>query len=198
MIGRKTKRAATAFRRRGHCVAAFRRTGANNFGAPPRDALQHRGTLAIWSARPGAWGRSSAGRALQSHCRGQGFDSPRLHHYQVRRPPRGGVVVSGGGDDLVISPYGLRLASQPDMGDGCPRKLRRSEGGRGDDWPSSLVIVAVGPKAGRVEAVATPPAAIPAWTRLRKGRWRVLPLRHSRWKGRSPSILRREWHRWHC
>lgn len=25
-------------------------------------------------------GRSSDGRALQSHCRGQGFDSPRLHH----------------------------------------------------------------------------------------------------------------------
>jgi hypothetical protein len=28
-------------------------------------------------------GRSSDGRALQSHCRGQGFDSPRLH----QRPP---------------------------------------------------------------------------------------------------------------
>ena len=25
------------------------------------------------------WGRSSAGRALQSHCRGQEFDPPRLH-----------------------------------------------------------------------------------------------------------------------
>ena len=30
-------------------------------------------------------GRSSDGRALQSHCRGQGFDSPRLH--QVSLPP---------------------------------------------------------------------------------------------------------------
>ena len=28
-------------------------------------------------------GRSSDGRALQSHCRGQGFDSPRLH--QIRK-----------------------------------------------------------------------------------------------------------------
>ena len=37
-------------------------------------------------------GRSSAGRALQWHCRGQGFDPPRLH-----QPP----------------PFGLRLASQP-------------------------------------------------------------------------------------
>ncbi len=27
-----------------------------------------------------SWGRSSVGRALQWHCRGLGFDSPRLHH----------------------------------------------------------------------------------------------------------------------
>ena len=27
-----------------------------------------------------SWGRSSAGRALDSHFRGQGFDPPRLHH----------------------------------------------------------------------------------------------------------------------
>ena len=26
------------------------------------------------------WGRSSVGRALHSHCRGRGFESPRLHH----------------------------------------------------------------------------------------------------------------------
>ena len=31
-------------------------------------------------AKSGRWGRSSAGRALQWHCRGQGFDPPRLHH----------------------------------------------------------------------------------------------------------------------
>ena len=29
-----------------------------------------------WAAR---WGLSSAGRALHWQCRGQGFDSPRLH-----------------------------------------------------------------------------------------------------------------------
>ena len=28
-------------------------------------------------------GRSSDGRALQSHCRGQGFDSPRLHQIVI-------------------------------------------------------------------------------------------------------------------
>ena len=32
-------------------------------------------------ALPGrTWGRSSAGRASQWHCEGQGFDPPRLHH----------------------------------------------------------------------------------------------------------------------
>jgi hypothetical protein len=29
-------------------------------------------------------GRSSDGRALQSHCRGQGFDSPRLHWLDIQ------------------------------------------------------------------------------------------------------------------
>ncbi len=28
-----------------------------------------------------AWGHSSVGRALQWHCRGQGFDSPWLHQF---------------------------------------------------------------------------------------------------------------------
>ena len=35
-------------------------------------------------------GRSSDGRALQSHCRGQGFDSPRLH-----QSPHNGLVELG-------------------------------------------------------------------------------------------------------
>ena len=34
--------------------------------------------LAAW-ADPYAWGRSSAGRALESHSRGRGFDPHRLH-----------------------------------------------------------------------------------------------------------------------
>src|SRR5213080_911674 len=29
------------------------------------------------------WGRSSAGRASQWHCEGQGFDPPRLHHSRI-------------------------------------------------------------------------------------------------------------------
>ena len=31
-----------------------------------------------------AWGYSSVGRALASHVRGQGFDSPYLHHTQTK------------------------------------------------------------------------------------------------------------------
>ena len=31
------------------------------------------------------WGCSSAGRALRSQCRGQGFDPPHLHHLKIRR-----------------------------------------------------------------------------------------------------------------
>lgn len=31
--------------------------------------------------RAARWGLSSAGRALHWQCRGQGFDSPRLHHF---------------------------------------------------------------------------------------------------------------------
>ena len=31
------------------------------------------------------WGCSSAGRALQSHCRGQGFESPQLHQFGVHK-----------------------------------------------------------------------------------------------------------------
>ena len=32
---------------------------------------------------PIPWGRSSVGRALEWHSRGQGFDSPRLHHQET-------------------------------------------------------------------------------------------------------------------
>ena len=34
-----------------------------------------------WAAR---WGLSSAGRALHWQCRGQGFDSPRLHQPSLK------------------------------------------------------------------------------------------------------------------
>ena|GEM_PF-6686331 len=33
----------------------------------------------------GLWGYSSAGRALESHSRGQGFDSPYLHQTSITR-----------------------------------------------------------------------------------------------------------------
>src|SRR6185503_8643955 len=39
------------------------------------------GESSLKGALPGkTWGRSSAGRASQWHCEGQGFDPPRLHH----------------------------------------------------------------------------------------------------------------------
>ena len=31
------------------------------------------------------WACSSAGRALQSHCRGQGFESPQVHYASLCR-----------------------------------------------------------------------------------------------------------------
>ena len=38
------------------------------------------GSMLRLEQAPGVRGCSSDGRALQSHCRGQGFDSPQLHH----------------------------------------------------------------------------------------------------------------------
>ena len=42
-----------------------------------------------------AGGCSSAGRALQSHCRGQGFDPPQLHMYVLPRGVTGNTPHSG-------------------------------------------------------------------------------------------------------
>ena len=50
---------------------------AGRAGGPPRKARPPKGTRA---GLPAGWGRSSVGRALEWHSRGQGFDSPRLHH----------------------------------------------------------------------------------------------------------------------
>ena len=36
---------------------------------------------------PTTWGHSSVGRALEWHSRGQGFDSPCLHHLEPRSNP---------------------------------------------------------------------------------------------------------------
>src|SRR5262249_15645091 len=46
------------------------------------------------------WGRSSAGRALESHSRGRGFDSPRLHlrfHALGPRAPSNLCLIFAGG-----------------------------------------------------------------------------------------------------
>ncbi len=75
--------------RLGQCLSPMLRADGNSIargsGAPPLSLL----TRSAAVSKPAATmrrlsgrlrGRSSDGRALQSHCRGQGFDSPRLHH----------------------------------------------------------------------------------------------------------------------
>ena len=51
--------------------------------------LFQRGKVRLRRAR--TWGRSSAGRASQWHCEGQGFDPPRLHHPHQSRALIGSV-----------------------------------------------------------------------------------------------------------
>ena len=41
------------------------------------------------NSQPSPWGCSSAGRALRSQCRGQGFDPPQLHHNVKSQPLSG-------------------------------------------------------------------------------------------------------------
>ena len=63
---------------------------------------------------PGAWlearGCSSDGRALQSHCRGQGFDSPQLHQPNTSEISRLllKLIVTGG----QCGRFGIALVSQ--------------------------------------------------------------------------------------
>ena len=59
---------------------------AGRAGGPPRKARPPKGTRA---GLPAGWGRSSVGRALEWHSRGQGFDSPRLHQIPPARLPLG-------------------------------------------------------------------------------------------------------------
>ena len=40
----------------------------------------HHAKARLLGRLPRMWGCSSDGRALQSHCRGQEFDPPQLHH----------------------------------------------------------------------------------------------------------------------
>ena len=53
-------------------------------------------------ARP--WGRSSAGRASQWHCEGQGFDPPRLHHSPLSPLIAAARCADGGFRPTDISP----------------------------------------------------------------------------------------------
>ena len=55
---------------------------------------------------PVAWGRSSAGRALDWQSRGQGFDPPRLHHCILR--PRFCGVFFFVSDDCTLKPGRIR------------------------------------------------------------------------------------------
>ena len=61
-------------------------SGVSRMASPARSLLTRWAAVSKPAANPrfAFWGRlrgrSSDGRALQSHCRGQGFDSPRLHH----------------------------------------------------------------------------------------------------------------------
>lgn len=73
----KTNRRRRPFRRRKTECGVDRAGRRGAFSSGP---LQPKERVAIWGA-PRVRGCSSDGRALQSHCRGQGFDSPRLHQF---------------------------------------------------------------------------------------------------------------------
>src|SRR5205809_118746 len=52
------------------------------------------GILALRRPHVIPWARSSAGRARESHSRGQGFESPRVHSCHLSRPRRRGRLAS--------------------------------------------------------------------------------------------------------
>ena len=56
------------------------------------------------------WGYSSAGRALRSHRRGRGFESPYLHHY--------GVALHLGDEGVRKYRLEIRLSVIPKPGEG--------------------------------------------------------------------------------
>ena len=49
-------------------------------GYNKKNNLQELQKYVIWHGME-SWGYSSAGRALQWHCKGQGFEPPYLHHF---------------------------------------------------------------------------------------------------------------------
>ena len=84
--GRKSRLFRSLRARRGDAPISRKRCGTSCAACRGRRwrsarycALQG-GTTAAKGSAPAVRGCSSDGRALQSHCRGQGFDSPQLHH----------------------------------------------------------------------------------------------------------------------
>ena len=55
-------------------------------------------------------GRSSDGRALQSHCRGQGFDSPRLHHEIITANDLNGTAANSQSYGLHAAPLAFAVS----------------------------------------------------------------------------------------
>src|SRR5712691_9138283 len=58
-----------------------------------------------------AWARSSVGRARESHSRGQGFESPRVHHLPSPHHPQ--YLVK------YVPAKRCRLSSEVSLVDGC-------------------------------------------------------------------------------
>src|SRR5207247_11148693 len=89
--------------------------------------LTRGGRLAMTRGLPGlpavrrrarrVWGRSSVGRALESHSRGRGFDSPRLHlPFNVYAPPTRPRALTVGVRGDVFDPRGGKRREATDTG----------------------------------------------------------------------------------
>ena len=69
------------------------------------------------------WGCSSAGRARQSHCRGQGFEPPHLHH-PGPAGPRGAVAQLGERNTGSVEVRGSSPLSSTIIATACPAGRR--------------------------------------------------------------------------
>ncbi len=69
-------------------ATAAESSAGSNFRLFPRKPLTDAGRFLKCRPLSGLWGRSSVGRAPQWHCGGQGFESPRLHHFAGKRFPQ--------------------------------------------------------------------------------------------------------------
>jgi hypothetical protein len=108
--GRLGYRAAARRVWRGGAIDGSALTGRS--GSPTLCAMCPRGAR--------VWGRSSAGRALEWHSRGQGFDSPRLHQISQEQQRFRGTP-------LGVHPRGFRLSTS--AFDKCTGNLAGKGGG---------------------------------------------------------------------